>query len=159
MDWVQIREKDLPPRELLDLVIQVIEVARPRGIKVLVNERADVAVAAGADGVHLPSRAIAPVEFRRLGIRLIGVSCHDQAELTAAVSGGADFAVLGPVFAPKSKRSFQSPLGLEEFGRLASNHPGFPVLALGGVTDRYSSACESVGAAGIAGISLFRANC
>ena len=154
-----MREKDLPARQLLDLVVRVIEVARPRGIKVLVNERADVALAAGADGVHLPSNAIAPIELRRLGIRLIGVSCHDQAELASAVSGGADFAVLGPVFAPKSKEALQAPLGLKEFGRIASTHPGFPVLALGGVTDQEAPACEAAGASGIAGISLFICEC
>lgn len=156
MDWVQIREKDLPPRVLLDLVARVLEVARPRGIKVLVNERVDVALAAGADGVHLPSHSIAPSAIRRLGAKLlIGVSCHDEVELAAAVSEGADFAVLGPVFAPLSKLSDRPPLGVEEFRRVVSRWPGFPVLALGGITQDRILVCAEAGAAGIAGISLW----
>lgn len=157
VDWVQIREKDLPPRQLLDLVERVIEVARPRGIKVLVNERADVALAAGADGVHLPSKAIAPSEIRSLGIDFIGVSCHGEEELEAAAAEGASFAVLGPVFPPLSKFSPLVPLGLDRFQQIVGRWSGFRVLALGGITEDRVPGCLAAGAAGVAGISLVTA--
>ena len=156
IDRLQIREKAMPPAVLYDLTRRAIAIARPCGIEVLVNERADIALAAGADGVHLPGHAISPSTIRRLGIRLIGVSCHDEAELARASHEGADFAVLGPVFTPRSKVSDSPPLGLEAFGRLARS-ARIPVLALGGITAANAAACIQAGAAGLAGITLFSA--
>ena len=155
VDWIQVREKDLSARDLLELTMRIVQIARPHGIQVLVNERADVALAAGADGVHLPSNALPPSALRKLSVSMkIGVSCHDQEELAAAAAEKADFAVLGPVFAPISKEVSGPPLGLQEFARLASTVT-IPVLALGGITSENSASCLTAGAAGIAGISLF----
>ena len=156
IDRLQIREKRMPPAELYDLTLRAIAIARPFGIEVFVNERADIALAAGADGVHLPSRAISPFRLRLLGIRLIGVSCHNEDELVRASQEGADFAVLGPVFAPLSKAIDSPPLGLDAFGRLARSVT-IPVLALGGITVANTAACIQAGAAGVAGITLFSA--
>ncbi len=156
IDRLQIREKRMPSAELYNLALRAIAIARPCGIEVLVNERSDIALAAGADGVHLPSRAISPCMLRRLGIRLIGVSCHDADELERASQEGADFAVLGPVFAPLSKTIDSPPLGLDAFGRLARS-AAIPVLALGGITPANTAACIQAGAAGVAGITLFSA--
>jgi thiamine-phosphate pyrophosphorylase len=153
---LQIREKRLSARALYDLTVRVVNIARPAGIEVLVNERADVALAAGADGVHLPSRAISPAALRRLGVRMIGVSCHDAGELVKAEAEGADFAVLAPVFAPLSKESVAPPLGLDGFRSLALSVK-IPVLALGGITAENIEACLDAGAAGVAGITLFNA--
>lgn len=151
VDWIQIREKDLSARELLLLCRDIVELAKPAGIRVLVNERADVAKAAGADGVHLPSNAVAPMRFGGL---FCGVSCHNEAELLAANAEGASYAVLGPVFVPGSK-DYRGPLtGLEEFARLVKL-VRIPVFALGGVTAANAASCQDAGAAGIAGISLF----
>ena len=99
---------------------------------------------------------MAPSALRRLGIRLIGVSCHDEGEVAQASLEGADFAVLGPVFAPLSKPAHSPILGLEAFGRLARS-VRIPVLALGGITTENIAACLASGAAGIAGIALFSA--
>ena len=154
--WLQIREKDLSARDLYTLVRAIRALPNPNGTKLIVNTRADVAMAAGADGVHLPSdspdarrwRALTPSDF------LIGVSCHDAAEAVQAESQGANYILFGPVFAPLSKSSPLSPRGLEELRRVA-RRTNTPVLALGGITDANAGACVSAGAAGVAGISLF----
>ncbi len=155
VDWIQVREKDLSAQDLLELTTRIVRIAKPFGVKVLVNERADVAIAARADGVHLPSNALPPSALRKLeASMMIGVSCHDQAELSRAAAEGADFAVLSPVFAPLSKEIAAPPLGLTEFARLAAT-VRIPVLALGGVTHENAPSCLAAGAAGVAGISLF----
>ena len=164
VDWIQIREKDLSARELLDLVCRAIVLARTRtpiSTKILVNTRLDVALAAGADGAHLPAGSIPPGKWREL-VRarvppgfLIGTSCHAIDEVRAAEAEGADYAVFGPVFSPLSKGSDLAPRGLESLSR-AARSVRIPVLALGGITRENASACVSAGAAGVAAISLFQ---
>jgi len=153
-DWIQIREKGLSTRALFDLTVAIVAIARPAGVLVFVNERTDVALAAGAAGVHLPSRSIRPSRVPRVAGFRIGVSCHNALELEDAAAGGADFAGLSPVFAPISKPYDSPPLGLTEFERLV-RAARLPVLALGGITPERVHACIDAGAAGVAGISLF----
>jgi thiamine-phosphate pyrophosphorylase len=152
-DWVQIRDKELPAREL----IAVVRRAMAWGGKILVNSRVDVGIAAGAAGVHLPAGSIAASEWRRITPAgfLIGLSCHSLDEVLRAEREGADYVVFGPVFAPLSKTSDLAPRGLEELGRVA-RAVKIPVLALGGITEKNAAECVEAGAAGVAGISMFR---
>jgi len=157
VDWIQIREKDLSARELLALSRRAVELAASSKTLIFVNSRMDVALAAGAHGVHLPSHSPAPSEFKRCSKEMrVGVSCHNLEELQRAEGEGADYVVLGPVFPPLSKNSVSSALGLERFGELA-REVKIPVLALGGVTEESIPACMRAGAAGVAGISFFQA--
>ena len=121
----------------------------------IVNMRADIALAAGAAGVHLPSGSFAPRELRTItppGF-LIGASCHSREDLERAQAGGADYAYLSPVFAPLSKDDSREPLGLATFAERIRGLT-IPIFALGGVTPARLSECLAVGAAGIAGIGL-----
>jgi thiamine-phosphate pyrophosphorylase len=156
-DWIQIREKDLSARALYELVQTAMALHNPRGIAILVNTRVDVALAAGASGVHLPSRSPSPRCWRGMvptGF-LIGVSCHTADEVRSAGEEGADYVVFGPVFTPLSKGSDLPPRGLDGLAHAVAA-ASIPVLALGGITEENIALCEGAGAAGIAGISLFQ---
>ena len=157
VDLIQIREKDLNGGDLLALATGAKERVRPWPSKLLINERADVALAAGLDGVHLPSNAVAPSRIRQLAPArfLIGVSCHTQENLTAASESGADFAVFGPVFDTPSKRAYGRPAGVPELHRVCAQAK-IPVLALGGISESRASQCITAGASGLAAISMFQ---
>jgi len=150
--WVQIREKQMPARQLTTLVAQL----RGRGPKIIVNTRADIALAAGADGVHLPAHSIAPSHLRPLmgPAILIGVSCHSIAEAIRAEQEGADYVFLSPIFPSPSKPGYGPALGVEILAE-ACARIRIPVLALGGVSEDNAPFCVSAGAAGFASISAF----
>jgi thiamine-phosphate pyrophosphorylase len=152
--WIQIREKDLSARGLFELVEAALKLPNPHASKIIVNTRADVAIAAGASGVHFPSGSPPPRLWKQPGF-LVGISCHSVDDVRQAEREGADYAMFGPVFAPLSKSATAAPAGLEALAR-ASSAVRIPVLALGGITDENTAACVSSGAAGIAGISLFQ---
>lgn len=156
IDMLQIREKDLPGGELFRLTRAVLELPNPHGTCVLVNSRLDVALAAGAGGVHLPSNAAAASFIRRVAPRdfKISVSCHTLEEVRRTEAEGADFALFGPVFDPLSKPGGSKPTGLEGL-RQACQAVRIPVLALGGIDIDNAKLCRQSGAAGVAGISLF----
>jgi thiamine-phosphate pyrophosphorylase len=122
-----------------------------------VNDRADIAAGAGADGVHLTTRSIDARTIRKtFGEELlIGASTHSLEEAVAARDGGADFIVFGPIFETPSKQEYGTPVGIEQLSKVASELGPFPVIALGGVTLTNARDCLSAGASGIAGISIF----
>ena len=157
VDLVQLREKLLRPRLLSELASRSAEIVRGTGTRLLVNDRADIARAAGADGVHLTARSLDAATVRRVfgPVFLIGVSTHSLEEARSARDGGADFALFGPVFDTPSKRAYGPPAGLERLGRVARALAPFPVLAIGGVTRGNFAQTLAAGARGVAAIHLF----
>lgn len=162
VDWVQIRERDLPTRELLAAASDAVTLAAKGTTRILINDRLDVALAAGAHGVHLGGESMPITEVVRWrGTArlpenfLIGVSCHSVQEVAAAEREGASYAILGPVFATPSKVQFGPPLGLQVLGE-ACRAVKIPVLAIGGATVKNARQCFEAGAAGIAAIRLFQ---
>jgi thiamine-phosphate pyrophosphorylase len=178
VDWVQIREKDLPAGKLLTLVERAIQATQDRvrnniGLatgshfqrvqtKVIVNDRLDVALAASAGGVHLGKESVAlgevvrwcrggnaPREF------LIGASCHTLTEAREAEKAGVSYLIFGPIFDTPSKRAFGRPLGIAELSAVCAA-ARIPVLAIGGVDMRNARECFLAGAAGIAAIRMFQ---
>ena len=154
---VQIREKALTARALFELAASAAALARGSETRVVVNDRADIARAAGCDGVHLTTRSLeARVVRRAFGEDfLIGVSAHTLGEACAAREGGADFAVFGPVFDTPSKRAYGPPVGLEALREAARSLSPFPLVALGGVDETNAGECLAAGAEGVAAIRLF----
>ena len=159
--WIQIREKDLPSRALLELARFAVAETRAAGARVLVNDRLDVALAAKAAGVHLGENSV-PMEavsaWRREAGRadfLTGVSCHSLASARAAERGGADYIFFGPVFATPSKAAFGAAQGVERLREVCAE-VAIPVLAIGGINLENMRECMEAGAAGIAAIRLFQ---
>ena len=157
VDYIQVRERDLSAHDLEALAKEAVELVRAvnPSTRLLVNSRVDVALAAGADGVHLRSDDPLASEARAIAAArpgfLIAVSCHTVADVRSAWSHGADFTVFGPVF---EKYGIAGTL-VEGLKEACSAAPGF-VLALGGVTAENARSCIQAGAAGIAGIRLFQ---
>jgi len=143
---VQLRDRELGGRALSRLASELLPVCRAAGAPLLVNDRADVAVATGAGGVHLPAAGLSASDARALlgPGKLVGASCHSIDELRAAA--GADFAVFGPVWATPGKGP---PLGIEAL-RAAAAAVALPVFALGGVDAGNARAALDAGAAGVA---------
>src|SRR5262249_10949744 len=156
VDLIQIREKDMPTNRLCALVEAVLKATEGTGAKILVNDRADAALACGAHGVHLPSDSI-PIDAARrfLGDDLIiGVSTHSIEEAVQAGRSGADYALFGPVFDTPSKRAYGPPLGLDKLED-AVRSARLPILALGGIDASNIKDALERRAAGIAAIRLF----
>jgi thiamine-phosphate pyrophosphorylase len=159
--WIQIREKDLDARALVEFTRLAVAETRAAGARVLVNDRLDVALAANAAGVHLGEKSLpleTAIEWRRAAGRLdflIGISCHSLESVRAAGRGGADYIFFGPVFATPSKATFGAPQGIERLREVCASVE-IPVLAIGGVNLENARACIAAGAAGIAAIRLFQ---
>ena len=152
----QIREKVLSARVLFELVARATEITRGSKTRLLVNDRSDIARAAGADGVHLTTQSL-PVEVVRniCGAEfLIGVSTHSLDEARAARAAGADFVVFGPIFETESKRAYGRPQGLDKLRELTQALGEFPVVAIGGIAIENVHECFDAGASGIAAIRL-----
>ena len=151
---VQVRERDLATQDLLTLSEELCAMMQAQGGRVMINDRADLVLALGADGVHLRADSLpVPVARRLLGSdRLIGVSAHSPDEVMRAESDGADFVVLGPIYETPSKRQYGEPIGLrplEEAGRRCR----IPVFAIGGITVVRAAEVRRAGAYGVAVVS------
>jgi thiamine-phosphate pyrophosphorylase len=159
VDYIQLREKDLSARELETLAREAAGLVREnsRTSRLFINSRTDIALAAGADGVHLRAEDVAPHEVRNWtpASNLIAVSCHSVEDVFRAESEGADFVVFAPVFGKINTLDSQ-PAGLAVLREAC--RAKIPVLALGGVTLKNAPSCLDAGAAGVAGIRLFQEN-
>lgn len=169
-DWVQIREKDMAGRSLLALTREAIasapgemaDAGGARPARIFLNDRLDVAIAAGAAGVHLGGESL-PVSavsaWRREGKLAagfsIGASCHHLSEAVAAEANGADYIVFGPVFESPEKLRFGRPQGVEKLQETCAGVK-IPVIAIGGVDAQNAESCLRAGAAGIAAIRMFQ---
>lgn len=151
---VQLREKDLPVRELLALAQKLRKITKEFGAKLFINDRVDVAVAVDADGVHLGGQSMPPEAARAIVGRnmLIGVSAHTVEEAREAERGGADFITFGPIFSTPSKAKFGAPVGVEDV-RTIKNHVRIPVFGLGGIKSENIAQVMQAGADGVAMIS------
>jgi len=154
VDLIQVRERDLETADLARLVGDLVRVSRGSGTRVVVNDRLDVALACGADGVHLRHdsvraeavRTIAPAGF------LVGRSVNGLAEAEGA--GPVDYLIAGPVFPTPSKTAATPMLGLDGLAEVVQA-VAVPVLAIGGITRERLDEVAAIGAAGAAGIGLF----
>ncbi|MBI5379495.1 MAG: thiamine phosphate synthase [Nitrospirae bacterium] len=148
---VQLREKDLPTRDLLDLARQARALTARYGARLFVNDRVDIALAVEADGAHLPQAGLPVQAVRRLVPEgfLLGVSTHHLAEVREAAEGGADFATFGPVYHTPSKAAYGAPVGVDTL-RDACASVDLPLFALGGVTAERLPEILEAGARGIA---------
>ncbi len=157
VDLLQIRERGLDDRRYAPLVRQVVAATRGSGTSVVVNDRADIAMASGADGVHLPASGLPPHRVREIvpaGF-LVGQSIHDAGEAAAVErDGGADYLVFGTVFLSASKPAAHHVSGVGELRR-ACEAVTLPVLAIGGITVERARDAAAAGAAGVAAIGLF----
>ena len=154
---IQLREKNLTARVLFELTERVMEIVCGTAMKVLVNDRADIAAGAGADGVHLTLRSLEADVIRRTFAPnfLIGVSTHSHVEARRARDAGADFVVFGPIFPTQSKKEYGPPLGIGKLSEVAHELAPIPVLAIGGVSNDNAGECLRAGASGVAAITLF----
>ncbi len=181
VDFLQLREKDLNAKDLIGLARRIISAARrmpataQRPMRVLINGRPDIALAAGADGVHLPSGAeqLTVAQVRRIFAGrvsagrvaagqaaapvIVSVACHTVEEAAAASASGADLILFSPVFGKLiSGGERLEGTGLERLAEACRAAGETPVLALGGITGANAQACVDAGAEGIAGIRLFQ---
>lgn len=155
---VQLREKSMSARVLYELAERAVSLVRGSSTRLMINDRFDIARAAGADGVHLTTNSLPANLVREISDRdfLIGVSTHSLETAQSAAKAGADFVVFGPVFETESKRGFGPPQGLEKLSEVCEALAGFPVLAIGGINVENANDCFALGASGVAGISLFQ---
>lgn len=153
VSMVQIREKRLSTRRLFELSREAAAVIRGSGTKLLINDRADIAFAAGADGVHLAADSL-PVDVVRsiapAGV-LIGASTHTVDDARRRKAEGADFVVFGPVFETPGKQQ----KGLEALNEVCLKLEPFPVIAIGGIDESNFASALNAGVAGVAGIRGF----
>jgi thiamine-phosphate pyrophosphorylase len=168
VDWIQLREKDLSGRESFELArsaLAAVRVGAPQ-TRILINDRVDVALAAGAGGVHLSENGFSVPDARRLcsrfeqdsGVRLdflIGVSCHSLGSALGAARDGADYIYFSPIFHTPSKAFYGPPQGIERLRQICRSI-SIPVIAIGGVTLENVASCYAAGAAGAAAIRLFQ---
>ncbi len=150
---VQLREKDMPDDELLAIAHEMRSITRRRGVRLLINDRIDIALAARADGVHLPAASFSVSDTRKLlgNEVIVGVSTHSFAQAERAQEDGADYVIFGPIFDTPAKRRFGPPRGLDELRQLV-DRLAIPIVAIGGIDSDNAAEVRAMGVSGIAAI-------
>jgi thiamine-phosphate pyrophosphorylase len=154
VSMIQLREKRLSAKRVFELASKAARITKNSNTKLLVNDRADIALAAGADGVHLTSRSLS-AEIIRASFTpdfVIGVSAHSLEEVERAKLERADFAVFSPIFATASKEKYGAPQGIAKLVEVVETVGEFPVIALGGIDENNFAEALKTGASGIAAI-------
>ena len=156
---VQLREKHLPPREFYREAEEALRVARARGVKLIINDRADIALALGADGVHLGQDDMPPEAARSLlgDAAIIGFSTHGVEQAAAAARLPVDYVAIGPVFATQSKENPDAVVGLEGVRRARGAVGRLPLVAIGGITPEKAPSVLDAGADSVAVIAALLA--
>ena len=161
VDWIQIREKDLPARQLAGISVEIMRRV-PKECRILINDRLDVAIAVSAGGVHLGGKSVSVADARRLisaqgnlNDFIVGASVHRLEAALSSEKEGADYLVFGPVFNTPSKAAYGAAQGLQQLEKIC-RAASIPVLAIGGITQQNAQECLEHGAAGIAAIRLFQ---
>jgi thiamine-phosphate pyrophosphorylase len=151
---IQLREKDMDTRELLKLAYKMRDLTNKYKAKLFINDRFDIALAVGADGVHLTQNSIPAGAVRKTVKKklLIGASAHSLKETKIAEKGGADFITLGPVYRTPSKLKYGDPVGLDVLKKVSSK-TGIPVFAIGGIKRGRIKEAREAGASRVAMIS------
>ena len=155
--FIQVRERQLSDRALVAFVRELVECTRDSDCRVMVNDRPDIAIAAGAAGVHLKERSLAVADVRRIvpGAFIVGHSVHTETDAEAVEeAGGCDYLLFGTVFPSASKPDEHPIAGIDALRRVCER-VSLPVLAIGGINTDRASSVAAAGAAGAAGISLF----
>jgi len=157
VDLIQIREPALDDRTLLSITRDAVEAARQTAARVVVNDRLDIALAAHASGVHLRGESFAATRLRPIAPPgfLIGRSVHDVDQAIAAAASGCDYLIFGTVFPSRNKRPGHPVAGLGQLSKIVTA-VRVPVLAIGGISTENAVDAIHAGAAGVAGIDLFR---
>jgi thiamine-phosphate pyrophosphorylase len=154
---IQLRERDLPDVEILDLARRVIDALAGTGARVLINDRPDIAVAAGAAGVHLRADSVPASRVRAIVPRgfIVGRSVHSLEEIDAAAAdGGCDYLMFGTVFPSAGKPADHPVAGIERL-RDACRRSPLPIIAIGGITPDREADVARAGAAGLAAVGWF----
>ncbi|HEX9918480.1 MAG TPA: thiamine phosphate synthase [Pyrinomonadaceae bacterium] len=154
--FIQLREKHLSPRDFYDAAEATLDLARERGVSLIINDRADIALAIGADGVHLGQDDLDPAAARRLlGERfIIGFSTHNVAQAIQAARLPINYIALGPIFPTRTKANPDPTVGLEALRRVRDAiDPAVALVAIGGLTRDTARAALDAGADSVALIS------
>ncbi len=150
---LQLREKNLDPKDLLTLALEVKPLVQRYEAKLFINDRADIAVMAGADGVHLTEASVQAIDIKNnFPDLIVGVSTHSLEGARLAETQGADFITFSPIYETPSKTSYGPPQGLDPL-RQVTQSVHLPVLALGGINLHRVPECLEHGAFGVAVIS------
>ena len=152
---IQLREKVDPPSKFYVDAEAALRVARDRGVRIIINDRVDIALALRADGVHLGQEDLAPEAARRIlgDDAIIGFSTHNLEQARCAAQMPVDYVAIGPIFATDTKRSANLPVGLTGLERLRQTLGAIPLVAIGGITSENSRVVLEAGADAVAVIS------